>query len=140
MEDLITVARFREPWEAHMLRGRLAAEGIPATVAHEFHVGNNWLYSDALGGAKVQVPDAMGETARRIASDCRRGVFHEMLRETLGDLDDPKCPVCGREDIRRGSSPLPMLIVFFALLPLMLVPAWDWIWHCRRCGAGFERS
>ena len=36
---LTTVAAFREPSEAHMFCARLEAEGIPAFVAHERHVG-----------------------------------------------------------------------------------------------------
>ena len=39
---LTTVAAFREPWEAHMFCSRLEAEGVPAFIAHEYHIWNAW--------------------------------------------------------------------------------------------------
>lgn len=121
-----------------MLRGRLEAEGVPASVAHELHIGNNWPWSTGLGGAKVQVPEAFAGKARDIEFDCRLGLVRDALRDMLGDLDDPTCPVCGSHDIRRGYPTAPVLIAFVALLFFAPVPAWRWVWHCRRCGARLE--
>ena len=53
---LVTVARTEMAPEAHILRGRLEAEGIPAFVQHEHHVTLDWFISNALGGVRLQMP------------------------------------------------------------------------------------
>jgi ascorbate-specific PTS system EIIC-type component UlaA len=67
-ERLVTVAVFVSPHEAGMAKGELEACGIPAFVADEFAIGANPLYSNALGGIKVQVPAQFVEEARQILS------------------------------------------------------------------------
>jgi hypothetical protein len=133
---LATVAIFRDPWEAHMLRMRLEAEGVPAFVAYEFHIGNNWLWSTALGGARVQVWHRLATDAWNVVQRCRDGEFHDDLVTEFGDIDDPRCPHCGSRNYWRR-RPILMMLFFFALLPLGLVPAWDWACFCRNCGTKF---
>ena len=60
MDELVIVASFATPTEAHILRTRLEAEGIPCLIANEHIVNANPLWSNALGGVQVQVrqPDA----------------------------------------------------------------------------------
>jgi hypothetical protein len=67
-ESLITVAVFVSPYEAGMAKSELEAFGIPAFVADEFTIGANPLYSNALGGIKVQVPASCAQNARNILS------------------------------------------------------------------------
>ena len=52
-----TIASFSQPVEAHMLRSRLEAEGIVAYLRDENMIALDWLYSNALGGVKVDVAD-----------------------------------------------------------------------------------
>ncbi len=63
---LITVASFSFPHEAHIARAKLDSEGIPATLADEYTIGMQWLYSNALGGVKVQVPEPYAQQAVEI--------------------------------------------------------------------------
>jgi hypothetical protein len=135
---LTTVAKFRDPWEAHMLRMRLEAEGVPAFVTYEFHIGNNWLWSTALGGARVQVWDRLAIDAFDVWQRCRDGEFRDHLVMEFGDIDDPRCPHCGAQNYWKRRSIL-VTIIFFALLPLSMVPAWGWVCICRNCGTKFER-
>jgi hypothetical protein len=95
---LATIAAFRDPWEAHMFRLRLEAEDVPAVVAYEFHIGNNWLWSTALGGVRVQVPNDFAEAAFDVKSLCRTGKYRADLIEEFGDIDDPHCPHCGSQN------------------------------------------
>ncbi|WP_147300667.1 DUF2007 domain-containing protein [Lysobacter silvisoli] len=47
---LLTVGRYFDPWEAHILRARLEAEGIPASVARAtFPTGASRLSCGACG-------------------------------------------------------------------------------------------
>jgi hypothetical protein len=77
---LITIAKFREPQEAHMLPHRLWAEGIFAVVSHQYHVGNNWVYSTALGGVKVQVLRAQQKKRWRLMPFAAPGISHWSFR------------------------------------------------------------
>ena len=98
---LVTVAAFREPWEAHMFCARLQAEGIPALIAHENHSWNNWPISNALGGVKVQVPAAELEAAPAVERACRDGDYYNMIADASVDEPDGfKCPNCGSHEIR----------------------------------------
>jgi hypothetical protein len=52
-----TVASFSQPMGAHLLRARLEGSGIAAYIRDENMVAVDWLYSNALGGVRVDVAD-----------------------------------------------------------------------------------
>lgn len=70
MSDLVTIATAQWPWEAHILRGRLEAEGIFAAVIHENFIRAYFASLPAVGGARVQVIDDDVEAALKILRDC----------------------------------------------------------------------
>jgi hypothetical protein len=57
---LVTIATFSFPHEAHIAKAKLDALGIPSFIADEHTINMQWLYSDAMGGVRLQVP---GEVA-----------------------------------------------------------------------------
>ena len=61
---MTTVATFSKPEEAHLFRMRLEAAGIPAFVQDEHIVQMDWLYSNAIGGVRVQIADEDVPAAR----------------------------------------------------------------------------
>ncbi|GAA0558269.1 hypothetical protein GCM10008942_03440 [Rhizomicrobium electricum] len=131
---LVTVSAFREPYEAHLFRGRLEAEGIFAVVSHEMHVANKWMLSNALGGVKVQVSADEIELAREVERACCRGDYREILRQELGDLDDPVCPYCGGTEYRkRRPFPRAALAVALSMMTSSVLPPVGWILRCERC-------
>ena len=134
---LVTVGLFRDPWHAHLFRMRLEAEGIPAFVAFQFHIGNNWLYSMALGGARVQVWRYLAPEAAEVLRRVRSGECRRELAAMFGDLDDQRCPHCGSTDLRKRRS-VAMFALFIAALFFLPLPAWGWVYICRRCGTKFE--
>ncbi len=73
--DLVLIARFFTPVEAHMLQSRLQAEGVPAVVADAQIVGVNPLLTMAVGGVRVLVPESDFERAREIVSAIDRGDY-----------------------------------------------------------------
>ncbi len=131
---LVTVSAFREPYEAHLFRGRLEAEGIFAVVSHEMHVANKWVLSNALGGVKVQVSTDEIELAREVERACCRGEYREMLRQELGDLDDPVCPYCGGTEYRKRRPFLRAVVaILLSRLAYSVFPPTGWILRCERC-------
>src|SRR5579883_928153 len=122
-----------------MFCGLLRAEGIAAFVVHEYHIGNNWPLSTALGWTKVQVLSEQLAEAHSIGRLARDGEFQAMLRAEFGDLDDLHCPSCGKGDY---SCRRPILPTITAILGSFLlgaaIPAWGWICSCRNCGTKFR--
>ena len=61
MADLVTIATFSEPWMAHILRGALQAEDIPAFIADE-----NIMLTAQLPVVRLQVRSEDVERALKI--------------------------------------------------------------------------
>ncbi|MET0290555.1 MAG: hypothetical protein ABW178_13080 [Pseudoxanthomonas sp.] len=91
---LMTVGRYFDPWEAYILRARLVAEGIPASVAGDQLITAHWPMSVALGGAVLQVPMACMEHAREIVAAYHSGALERELMEADPSAAD-RCPACG---------------------------------------------
>jgi hypothetical protein len=54
-DELIVITTYFAPWEAHIAKSKLEAEGIAAYIADEHLVGQQWLYANAVGGVKLMV-------------------------------------------------------------------------------------
>lgn len=70
-----TIARYSTPAEAHVMRARLEAEGIPAIVADEYTVSANWLWSVAVGGVRLQVPAELAGQAMELLAAVQAGNY-----------------------------------------------------------------
>jgi len=64
--QLVTVFRSFSPAEAQLIRSRLDAADIPATVVNELAALSLDGYSMAAGGVRVQVPDDFAAEARAL--------------------------------------------------------------------------
>src|SRR5262249_16415307 len=136
---LTTVASFAEPWNAHILRGRLEAEGIFVLIVDELQVGLDWPWALALGGVKVQVPDEQRQPAIQIARLCQAGGFRRELEPVFGPLDGHQCPQC-RSDRFTSRRPIPKLVwlAISYLVFSVIFPVTASIHRCRACGAGWR--
>lgn len=123
---LVTVAQCTDALEAHILAGRLNAEGIQAFVAHEHHVWANWFLSQALEGVKVQVSARDADAAVKLLADLEQGAFA---------VEEPeRCPACGSVEIAKpsGSQRLALLALWFVALPLPFSKRASRCSHCGR--------
>ena len=87
---LATVATFTFPYEAQIARAKLDSEGIPAFVADEQTINMQWLYSNAMGGVRLQVPLVYVEEALEILAQDSS----ELLVADQG-IDKTPCSACG---------------------------------------------
>jgi hypothetical protein len=71
--DIVTVARRFDPIAAELLRGRLAADGIPATLGDANLVQTYALCASALGGVRVMVPESYAKQALRAIAAIEQG-------------------------------------------------------------------
>ena len=134
---MVTIAAFREPAHAHIARGFLDSVGIPAEVADEHIVGIHWLYSNAVGGVKLNVPEELAERALSLLAKQSEESTDETAeyRSVAGEGD--VCPSCGSENI--APSKLAQRVKGLVLLGVLpTIPAvpfllWSNTWHCRGC-------
>jgi len=120
---MITIARFSKVEEAHLLRMRLEAGGIPAFVQDEHVVQVIWIYSDAIGGIRVQVAEEDAARAR------------ELMEEEGAQPDDAvavRCPFCNSSKI--GANELPRCLAFLFSLLIYLPLFARRQYRCRSCG------
>jgi hypothetical protein len=127
---MITIAQFSKPEEAHLLRMRLEAGGVPAFVLDENMVQMDWLYSNAIGGVRLQIAEEDAERAREI--------LEEEPAEELPS-DRPVCPSCG--SLETGIDETPRRITFLTIL-LCGVPLFfpRQRWKCAECQATWREG
>lgn len=118
MSTLKTIASYTSPIEAHIAKGRLEAEGIQAFIADEHHIWANWMYSNALGGVKIQVREEDAEQAKTILEQDQAGEFEEQLDEVFEDIKANACPNCGSKEF---TSTFPFISLLLVILTLGLI-------------------
>jgi hypothetical protein len=112
--SLITIASYRDPWEAHLAKGRLEAEGILSFIQYEHHVRMYWPMSFALRGVRVQVPSAHVELAFKVIHSVTSGAYKALLKSDLDASLGEICPSCGSRNIKHR-MPWDLIVVLFIL-------------------------
>lgn len=146
-DRLITIARFNLSFEAHLLVGKLEAEGVRAYVAHE-NFSSMFSGMQHLGGVMVQVADQDVELAAEIMARVEAGeemLDEEMLDQEMGPEEDASpeedqqpliCPDCGSTNVTFQSPGC--LASFFTNLifgkPLLLIKDLK----CQQCGRSWK--
>jgi len=119
-----TIATFSKPEEAHLFRTRLEAAGIAAYVQDEHFIQMNWLYSNAIGGVRVQIADEDFDAAREfLANDSP---------QSLSDAVDVVCPKCGSHDTVPDELPRRISFLSFLLFNFPLLFS-RYRWRCSSC-------
>lgn len=126
---MITVASFSFPYEAQLAKAKLESEGIPAFVLDEHTINMQWLYSNAMGGVRVQVPNPYLEQASKILSKD----YSQALVQEKG-IDLPTCLECGSENVEPIIKGKKMAFVVFLFFNF---PLWPFKRHvkCLECGS-----
>ena len=120
---MITVATFSKPEEAHLLRMRLEAGGVTAFVQDEYMVQMDWLYSNAIGGVRIQIAEEDVEAAKEILND-------EPIQDS--DPNMAKCPKCGSTD--SAPDELARRLAFLTLMLLKFPFLFSKSrWNCNSC-------
>ena len=134
--DLVSIRFYDDPLEAHMARCLLENEGIEAFVHDEHIIGLNRMFSYALGGIKLKVPEGSKADALRILEVTEH-------RPYLDEEEQPiRCPKCGSEELTNGvSRPRTTsgifhwaLALLFSVYPISL----DRSMRCDSCGHLFR--
>ena len=123
----VTVGRYSFPHEAHIARARLEAEGITAVVADEHTVNMNWLYSDALGGVRVQVSAEDSAAARQLLVEDRSAEVDQEF-----GAEEMRCPACDSNRVALHTRGRRSVFAVFLLLGFPLF-FYRHGFRCERC-------
>jgi len=135
MSKLVTIATFTSPWEAHIAKGRLEVDDIPTFIAHEHHISAAWFLSNALGGVKLQVPEAYADAAQEIMKSHIDGEYEEALKQEFVDLEQNICPRCKSKEYKSRFSYGMLLLVILTLgLSSVIFSVRKEIHICKICG------
>jgi hypothetical protein len=130
----VTIERFLDPWEAHVVKARLIAEGIDATVSNDQLSMADWPMAFALGGAALQVPDEDSARARAVLEAYHRGDFEQdLVDEGYLPPQPPDECTCGAHELgipwRERILVVLMFLIGGATFPTRTIPG-----PCKACG------
>lgn len=103
------------PYEAQIAKTQLEAMAIPARIENEHTINMDWLYSNALGGVRLLVPQEYLSVAQSILAQD----FSQDVDQILGS-EQISCPQCGSTEVEpytQGKKPayLVFLLIGFPL-------------------------
>ncbi|WP_242916554.1 putative signal transducing protein [Pontibacter liquoris] len=146
-ERLITIATCNDPTQAHILKGRLAAEGILCFLGDEHIVAAQPFYAVAVGGIKLRVPENDEEEARAIMAGILGGSASFLLNDEL-ELAPPMqehapeahtCPTCGSDNIAEEKYNRAVFSLSYLFLGFP-VPFLSHKYKCYNCSHRWRRK
>ncbi len=82
----IVVQSFSFPYEAQIAKTQLEATEIPTRIENEHTINMDWLYSNALGGVRLLVPEHYADEAKALLAQD----FSQELEQQFGASES--CP------------------------------------------------
>ncbi|AKD02041.1 DUF2007 domain-containing protein [Pontibacter korlensis] len=138
-ERLVTIATFNELTEAHIVKGRLEAEGILCFLGDEHIVGVQPFYSVAVGGVKLKVTEGDVMEAKAILARIQEGSSQfdydtvEMAPPMQEHVQPRTCPNCGSDNVAEEKYNKTVFSFSYLLLGFP-VPFLSRKYKCYNCG------
>ncbi|WP_114782466.1 putative signal transducing protein [Botryobacter ruber] len=137
---LVTIATFNEPTEAHIVKGRLEAEGIPCYLGDEHIVSVQPFYSVAVGGVKLRVPEDREAVARQLVEQVLEGTSEYYIDDDIElappmpeHVHEETCPRCNSTHIAEESFSKTVFSISYLILGFPL-PFFNRKFKCYDCG------
>ncbi len=130
-DQLITIATFSHPIEAHILKTKLESEEIECFIADENTVTMNWLYSNAIGGVKLQIKKSDFKRAMAIIQD--KPASKSPQNKLDKNNNEPYCPKCNSLNVCYEKFSRRFAFASWILLGFPL-PFIKRKWKCSECG------
>jgi hypothetical protein len=97
LQELVTIRTFRDPSDAMMAKSVLDSAEVPCFLKDENTVRIQWVWSNLLGGIRLQVRPADVEIAEQLLS---QEISPTIELEDGKVYEQPRCPYCTSLDIR----------------------------------------
>ena len=125
--DIVSIATFARPEEAHLGRLRLERDGIPAYVADEHVLQLDWILTSVIGGVRLMVGEEDVEDALAI-------LRAEPVCTEAAAIDSVTCPRCESTEPEFYLPPRRLGVLgLFLGFPLLFFTRWH-RWKCSACG------
>jgi len=134
---LVTVGKYRDLPEAFVARSVLESAGIECFLQNENTVRADWLWSNLIGGARLQVAE---EDAAAAAEVLAQPIPASFATDSGADFEQPVCPKCGSLDVvvNDGDRKINATTILLIGVPLHTGPSaesdTETIWKCLNCG------
>ena len=141
MPTWTTIQTFTYPHEAGLAKARLEASGIACFLQDELTVNVASIYSNALGGVKLQVHEEDIEAAYKILVEGGFIIESGHPQKTKVQVLDPqqvqdhtKCPFCQSENIDTVVNPSALVVLFYFILGVIfpIFKSWEKCDDCNK--------
>ncbi|WP_263381733.1 putative signal transducing protein [Granulicella arctica] len=135
LSGVTVLRRYRDSSEAAMARSALESAGIDCFLRDENTVRIDWLWSNLMGGIRLQVADRDVEAAEAILS---QPIPESIAVEGEADYEQPRCPQCGSLDISSETLDTKVGATSILLLGFPLPsPVTKDSRRCHKCGCNW---
>jgi hypothetical protein len=134
-QELVTIRAFRDPSDAMMAKSVLDSAGIPCLMKDENTVRMQWMWSNLIGGIRLQVRPEDAETAERLLS---QEVLPAIELEDGDVFEQHRCPYCTSLDITFEA--INQKVGFASILVAIPMPIPKNRWKCHACGREWNDS
>ena len=93
IDPLVNISSYRDLQDAYLAKGRLESEGVKVFLRNEHTIGVQWLYSTALGGVKLDVPESQVQQAVSILKEDHSEEITDQHLNGSSDINGT-CPKC----------------------------------------------
>lgn len=130
-----TIRQYRDQAEAILARSALESAGIGCFLRDENTIRIDWLWSNLMGGIRLQVAEADVEAAEAVLS---QPIPPDVAISGEADYHQPQCPNCGSLDSRFNNLDAKVAATSILLLgfPVPAPPEREF-WHCNECGTNW---
>jgi DNA-directed RNA polymerase subunit RPC12/RpoP len=140
-ETLVTIATFEYYQFAHIAKTKLESEGINCCINDEYTASMNWLYTNAIGGIKLQVLSNDVDKALEVLNENDLIGNKEALKDIQLDDEEEtvRCPYCKSEEIidEKYSKRWAYLAILFLGFPLLFKKR---KYLCKDCGYKWKKG
>lgn len=132
VQGVNTIRQYRDQAEALMARSVLESAGIRCFLRDENTIRMEWLWSNLMGGIRLQVAEADVQAAEAILS---QPIPQSIEVAGEADYEQPRCSRCGSLDIGIDSLDRKVKATSILLLGFPLPsPVEDEAFLCQTCG------
>jgi hypothetical protein len=134
-QRLVTVRQHRELSEAQVARGVLESAGIACYLRDENAVRLEWVWSNLLGGVRLQVREEDRQAAEEILT---QPIPEQIQLDDDEHFNQPRCPRCSSLDIHFQA--IHERLRMASVLAFYPIPLPKRAWICASCNAEWRED
>jgi len=132
----VTIGRYRDLPQAQIAKSVLESAGIPALLRDENTIRLEWVWSNLLGGIRLQVAVQDSESAQAILA---QPIPEAISVSDFPDYVQPRCPRCSSLHIRYESKDQKLGVASMLLLGFPVAFSKN-AWSCDDCLAQWQET